>query len=73
MRGWAVRWRGSLRFREHGCTPRRGAGPLLLLVVGGKGDPGVFFGVADRLAGDFTVVTYARRGFARSPVRQPGR
>jgi pimeloyl-ACP methyl ester carboxylesterase len=52
-------------------TETRGAGPLLLLVVGGNGDPGVFFGVADRLAGDFTVVTYARRGFARSPVDSP--
>jgi len=27
--------------------------------------------VAGRLAGDFTVVTYARRGFARSPVDGP--
>ena len=52
-------------------TETRGAGPLLLLVVGGNGDPGVFSGVADRLAGDFTVVTYARRGFARSPVDGP--
>src|ERR1700749_1503113 len=49
-------------------TETRGAGPLLLFVVGGNGDPAVFSGVADRLAGDFTVVTYARRGFARSPV-----
>jgi pimeloyl-ACP methyl ester carboxylesterase len=31
----------------------------------------VFSGVAGRLAGDFTVVTYARRGFARSPVDGP--
>jgi len=52
-------------------TETRGAGPLLLLVVGGNGDPGVFSGVADRLAGDFTVVSYARRGFARSPVDGP--
>ena len=49
-------------------TETRGAGPLLLFVVGGNGDPAVFSGVADRLAGDFTVVTYARRGFARSPA-----
>jgi acetyltransferase/esterase len=52
-------------------TENRGAGPLLLFVVGGNGDPTVFSGVAGRLAGDFTVVTYARRGFARSPVDGP--
>ncbi len=52
-------------------TETRGAGPLLLLVVGGNGDPGVYAGVAERLAGDFTVVTYARRGFAGSPVDGP--
>jgi hypothetical protein len=38
-------------------TETRGAGPLLLFVVGGNGDPAVFSGVAGRLAGDFTVVT----------------
>ena len=52
-------------------TETRGAGPLLLFVVGGNGDPDVFSGVAGRLAGDFTVVTYARRGFVRSPVDGP--
>jgi acetyltransferase/esterase len=52
-------------------TETRGAGPLVLLVVGGNGDPAVFSGVAGRLAGDFTVVTYARRGFAGSPVDGP--
>ena len=52
-------------------TETRGAGPLLLFVVGGNGDPAVYSGVAGRLAGDFTVVTYARRGFARSPVDGP--
>ncbi len=52
-------------------TETRGAGPLLLFVVGGNGDPAVFSGVAGRLAGGFTVVTYARRGFARSPVDGP--
>jgi pimeloyl-ACP methyl ester carboxylesterase len=52
-------------------TETRGAGPLLLFVVGGNGDPAVFSGVADRLAADFTVVTYARRGFDRSPVDGP--
>lgn len=52
-------------------TETRGAGPLLLFVVGGNGDPAAFSGVARRLAGDFTVVTYARRGFVRSPVDGP--
>jgi acetyltransferase/esterase len=52
-------------------TETRGAGPLLLFVVGGNGDPGAFSSVADRLAGNFTVVTYARRGFARSPLDGP--
>ena len=52
-------------------TETRGAGPLLLFVMGGNGDPAVFSGVAGRLAEDFTVVTYARRGFAGSPVVGP--
>jgi pimeloyl-ACP methyl ester carboxylesterase len=52
-------------------TETRGAGPLLLFVVGGNGDPAAFSGVAGRLAGNFTVVTYARRGFVRSPVDGP--
>src|ERR1700733_12346283 len=49
-------------------TETRGAGPLLLFVVGGNGDPAVFSGVADHLADRFTVVTYARRGFVQSPA-----
>jgi pimeloyl-ACP methyl ester carboxylesterase len=52
-------------------TETRGAGPLLLFVVGGNGDPAVFSGVADHLADRFTVVTYARRGFVQSPVDGP--
>ena len=52
-------------------TETRGAGPLLLFVVGGNGDPAVFSGVADLLAERFTVVTYARRGFVQSPVDGP--
>jgi pimeloyl-ACP methyl ester carboxylesterase len=55
----------------HLYTEARGAGPLLLFIVGGNGDPAVFSGVAGRLAGDFTVVTYARRGFVGSPVDGP--
>ena len=52
-------------------TETRGAGPLLLFIVGGNGDPAVFSGVADGLAGRFSVVTYARRGFVGSPVDGP--
>jgi pimeloyl-ACP methyl ester carboxylesterase len=52
-------------------TETRGAGPLLLFIVGGNGDPAVFSGVAARLAGRFSVVTYARRGFVGSPVDGP--
>jgi pimeloyl-ACP methyl ester carboxylesterase len=55
----------------HLYTETRGAGPLLLFVVGGNGDPAVFSGVADHLADRFTVVTYARRGFVHSPVDGP--
>jgi pimeloyl-ACP methyl ester carboxylesterase len=55
----------------HLYTETRGAGPLLLFVVGGNGDPAVFSGVADHLADRFTVVTYARRGFVQSPVDGP--
>jgi pimeloyl-ACP methyl ester carboxylesterase len=49
-------------------TETRGSGPLLLFIVGGNGDPGVFVPVADKMADEFTVVTYARRGFALSAV-----
>jgi len=52
-------------------TETRGSGPLLLFVVGGNGDPIVFTGVAERLAAQFTVVTYVRRGFVRSPLDGP--
>lgn len=44
----------------------RGAGPLLLLIPGANGDANVFPPLADRLAADFTVVTYDRRGYTRS-------
>jgi acetyltransferase/esterase len=56
-------------------TETRGTGPLLLFVVGGNGDPAVFSRVAGRLAGDFTVVTYARRGLpvVRSTARSTTR
>jgi acetyltransferase/esterase len=43
----------------------RGTGPLLLLIPGANGDANVFPPLADRLATDFTVVTYDRRGYTR--------
>jgi len=47
---------------------RRGDGrpPPLLLVVGGGGDHGYYDGLAEHLAGEFTVLTYDRRGNSRS-------
>ena len=45
----------------------RGTGPALLLITGGTGDAGEWADVAPTLADDFTVVTYDRRGFSRSP------
>ncbi len=49
----------------------RGSGPLLLLVVGGSGDCAVFDGLAAALADRFTVLTWDRRGFVRSPLDGP--
>ncbi|WP_280263762.1 alpha/beta fold hydrolase [Nocardia wallacei] len=45
----------------------RGSGPVLLLIPGGNGDAGVFGPVAALLAERYTVVSYDRRGFSRSP------
>ncbi|WP_201298159.1 alpha/beta fold hydrolase [Nocardia sp. CY41] len=47
---------------------QRGAGPLLLLIPGGNGDAGTFDAIAERLADRYTVVSYDRRGFTRSPL-----
>jgi pimeloyl-ACP methyl ester carboxylesterase len=49
----------------------RGSGPPLLLVMGATGDAGHFASVTDRLADEFTVLTYDRRGNSRSS-RPPG-
>jgi pimeloyl-ACP methyl ester carboxylesterase len=46
----------------------RGKGPLLLLIPGGNGDAGPYAPVAAALADRFTVITYDRRGFTRSPL-----
>lgn len=49
----------------------RGTGPLLVFIVGGNGDAEVFTAIAGALASRFTVVTYDRRGFSRSPAQGP--
>ena len=45
----------------------RGSGPPLLLITGGTGDAGEWAHLVPLLAEAFTVVTYDRRGFSRSP------
>jgi pimeloyl-ACP methyl ester carboxylesterase len=44
-----------------------GSGPPLLLITGGTGDAGEWAHLVPVLAEEFTVVTYDRRGFSRSP------
>jgi pimeloyl-ACP methyl ester carboxylesterase len=46
----------------------RGNGPLLLLLQGGDGDADAADALAGHLAGDYTVLSYDRRGLSRSPV-----
>jgi pimeloyl-ACP methyl ester carboxylesterase len=46
---------------------RTGTGPSVLFIAGTTGDAGHFTQVATRLATEFTVVTYDRRGNSRSP------
>jgi pimeloyl-ACP methyl ester carboxylesterase len=46
----------------------RGSGPVLLLICGGVYDTAGYAGLAERLAGEYTVVTYDRRGNSRSPL-----
>jgi acetyltransferase/esterase len=49
----------------------RGAGPVLLLIVGGNGDSATFERLATELADRYRVITYDRRGFSRSPLEGP--
>lgn len=46
----------------------RGAGPLLVIVPGAKGEAGTYQSLAEDLAGRYQVVTYDRRGFSRSSL-----
>jgi len=45
-----------------------GSGPPLLLIPGGNGTAHIFGPIAQLLAERFTVITYDRRGFARSEL-----
>jgi pimeloyl-ACP methyl ester carboxylesterase len=45
-----------------------GSGPPLVLVPGGNGTAHIFGALAQRLAEHYTVITYDRRGFARSQL-----
>lgn len=49
----------------------RGSGPVLVMIPGASGDARVFTGVGNYLAEHYTVVTYDRRGFSRSPLAGP--
>ncbi|MBA2577673.1 MAG: alpha/beta hydrolase [Euzebyaceae bacterium] len=63
VRAGTVRTNGAELYYE-----RRGQqGPAVLCVTGASGDAGVLSSLADRLADEYTVVTYDRRGNSRSP------
>ena len=49
----------------------RGSGPALLMIPGSNGDADLFDAVADLLADRYTVISYDRRGFSRSPLDGP--
>jgi pimeloyl-ACP methyl ester carboxylesterase len=49
----------------------RGDGPVLLMLPGGDGDADATDTLTDRLASRYTVVSYDRRGQARSPLADP--
>jgi pimeloyl-ACP methyl ester carboxylesterase len=49
----------------------RGSGPLLLIAPGGDGNAARSADLADRMAADYTVVTYDRRGLSNSRLDDP--
>ena len=49
----------------------RGSGPVLLLIPGGSGDAAGYAQIVPAMAERFTVVSYDRRGFVRSPLDAP--
>jgi pimeloyl-ACP methyl ester carboxylesterase len=56
---------GSLWYRTQGM------GPVLILMGGGPSNADTLAPLASRLCGDFTVVTYDRRGYSRSHASDP--
>ncbi|HEY0755564.1 MAG TPA: alpha/beta hydrolase [Ktedonobacteraceae bacterium] len=46
----------------------RGSGPVLLLIGAGAADAASFNGITTHLAERYTVVSYDRRGYSRSPL-----
>ncbi|MEP7287967.1 MAG: alpha/beta hydrolase [Chloroflexota bacterium] len=49
----------------------RGSGPILLMIAAGAGDADSFGSAIEHLIDHYTVVTYDRRGLARSPLDYP--
>ncbi|MEV0825936.1 alpha/beta fold hydrolase [Nonomuraea rubra] len=49
----------------------RGTGPVLLVMLGGSTDPAMATPLAELLSGRYTVLTYDRRGYSRSPLTAP--
>lgn len=49
----------------------RGSGPVLLFMPGGPADAATFRNIAERMASDFTTVTYDPRGLSHSPLAGP--
>ncbi|MEW9554342.1 alpha/beta hydrolase [Nonomuraea sp. NPDC050783] len=49
----------------------RGSGPVLLTILGGGSDAAMAAPLAEALAARYTVITYDRRGFTRSPLSGP--
>ena len=45
----------------------RGSGPTLFFIPGAEGDAEEYLRVADLLKGEFTILSYDRRAFSRSP------
>src|SRR5438874_12956234 len=49
----------------------RGSGPVLLMMPGGPADATTFRRMEERLAADYTVVTYDPRGLSHSTEHEP--
>lgn len=50
----------------------RGTGPILFVIAGGSGNAESFQATGAFLEPYFTVLSYDRRGYARSPLERPG-